>query len=98
MDVGLWTPEQVQEKVTILSEDYYFMTGSPLGPIDFYYKSPFDGEGINTIQACAEPTIGYDIKAFNEDAIETLSKVNYSFWTMIAVPQDALSKEALNQL
>jgi len=98
MDSKLWTQEEIQETVAELSEDYCFITGSPLGPIDFYYRSPYGKEGLDTIQACVEPTIGYDISAFNENVIETLPKAKYPFWTMIAVPRDALSEDALNQL
>ena len=98
MDGRLWTPEEIQKTVTALSEDYCFMTGSPLGSIDFYYTSPYDGEELDTIQVCAEPTIGYDINHFNEDAVETLSKVDFSFWSLISVRRDTLSEEALDQL
>jgi len=47
---------------------------------------------------CAEPTIGYDINYFDGDAIEKLTKVDFSSWSLIAMPRDALSEEVLNQL
>jgi hypothetical protein len=98
MDGKLWTPEEIQGSVTAVSDDYCFMTGSPLGPIDFYYRSQIDGEELDTIQVCAEPTIGYDINLFNENAVEVLSRVDFSYWSLIAMPRDTLSEEALNQL
>ena len=98
MDSQLWTTEEMQKGVTALSEKGCFMSGSPLGSIDFCYKSLYDGEELDTVQVCAEPTIGYDINLFNEDAIETLTRVDFSYWSLIAVPRDALSEEALNQL
>ena len=98
MDSKLWTPEEIQKAATTLSGKGYFMSGSPLGSIDFCYRSLYDGEELDTVQVCAEPTIGYDINLFNEDAIETLTRVDFSYWSLIPVPQDALSEEALNQL
>lgn len=98
MDSKLWTPEEIEKSVRSLSEDYYFMTGSPLGPIDFCYRGQYDGEELDTVRVCAEPTIGYDIDYFNDDAIETLTKVDFSYWSLIAIRQETLSEEALNQL
>lgn len=98
MDVELWTPEQIQDKVMISSEDYCFMTGSPLGPIDYYYRRPFNGEDLDTLYACAEPTIGYNINAFDKNAIEVLNTADYTLWSLLVVSRDTLSEEALNQL
>jgi|AntDeeMinimDraft_6_1070357.scaffolds.fasta_scaffold12886_1 hypothetical protein len=98
MDTELWTPEQIQDKVMISPEEYCFVTGSPLGPVDYYYRRPFDGEELDTLYACAEPTIGYEIEVFNDNAIETLNTADYSLWSLLAVPRDELSKEALNML
>ena len=94
----MWTKEKIQKGITALPENYCFMNGSPLGSIDFCYKSQYDGEELDTVQVCAKPTIGYDINHFNYDAIETLTKVDFSSWSLIAMPRDALSEDALNLL
>ena len=98
MNEQLWTPEQFQEKVMNSSEEYCFMTGTALGPVDYYYRKPFDGNELETIHVCAEPTIGYDIRAFNGNAIETLNTADYTFWSLLVVSQDALTEEMLSVL
>lgn len=88
----LYSPEKFREQLEETDEsthDRVYITGRPLGPIEYHFRQGDDG-----MHLCMDVTIGFDVEMFSGSGIEAMTEAQFPWWLVSAVPRDRLSADA----